>query len=89
MYSIGTPFNHPKRGKYALRLNPHLDNDMYGRAGFLIHGDKIGHVDEMLASEGCIILPRGVREFIWKSGDHLLKVVSEEADITKEKELAI
>lgn len=62
-----------KHGPYVIRLQPHAENDMGERAGFLIHGDNIekpGH-----ASDGCIIQPRVGREAVWQSNDHLLEVI--------------
>jgi len=47
-------------GPLVLRLTPDPSNEMFGRAGFLIHGDNQTHT----ASEGCIILPRTIREAI-------------------------
>lgn len=73
-YTItGQPFTHPHTGKYSIRLQPSPDNKMFGRAGFLIHGDSAKHPGS--ASNGCIILPLPAREEIWKSGDRQLEVV--------------
>jgi hypothetical protein len=44
-----------------------------GRSAFRIHGDSVKNPGT--ASHGCIILPRILRERMWKSGDHLLEVV--------------
>lgn len=59
---------------YTLRLTPDDDTEVYGRGGFLIHGDSIYRPGT--ASLGCIILRRAVRIQIWESGDHVLDVVS-------------
>jgi len=59
-------------GPYVLPLTPSLNNQMFGRSGFLIHGDSV--VNPGTASEGCIILPRAVRQQIWGAGDHVLQV---------------
>lgn len=61
-------------GPFVLRLNPDPANEMFGRAGFLIHGDSIKNPGG--ASQGCIIVARDVRERIWNSGDHRLQVVA-------------
>lgn len=45
---------------------------MFGREGFLIHGDSIVHMGQ--ASHGCIILPRSIREQIAASGDDEIEV---------------
>jgi hypothetical protein len=57
-----------------MRLEPNQQNEMYGRAGFLIHGDSLEHPGT--ASLGCIVLGRLYREAIWASGDHQLQVIS-------------
>jgi hypothetical protein len=48
---------------------------MFGRTGFLIHGDAV-HAPGT-ASEGCVILSRTTREQIWESHDHVLQVVDQ------------
>ena len=72
-YSIGAPFDSETHGPYCLRLDPDAANEMFGRSGFLMHGDSVAHPGA--ASEGCIILPRPVRELVWASDDHRLEVV--------------
>lgn len=59
-------------GPYVLRLNPAPDNEMCGRAGFLMHGDSVKNPGT--ASQGCIIQARAVREQVWNSGDRDLVV---------------
>jgi hypothetical protein len=49
-------------------------HDATGRSAFRIHGDSIRAPGT--ASKGCIILPRAVREKMWRSGDRLLKVTA-------------
>lgn len=44
-----------------------------GRSAFRIHGDSVKNPGT--ASRGCIVLPRVLREKMWKSGDHDLEVV--------------
>ncbi len=44
-----------------------------GRSAFRIHGDSIKAPGT--ASKGCIILPRAIREAMWRSGDRLIEVV--------------
>jgi hypothetical protein len=56
----------------CLWLEPSPDNEMNGRSGFLIHGGS----ESGDPSEGCIILPKPVRDRIWKSKDRNLIVVS-------------
>jgi hypothetical protein len=72
-YTIGEPFNSPDHGPFAMHLDPDPENVMFGRAGFLMHGDSVEHPGA--ASEGCLIFSRQVREMIWDSGDHRLQVI--------------
>lgn len=74
-YDMQEPFDSPIHGPYVIRLMPDVENQMFGRSGFLIHGDSIERPGQ--ASEGCIILPRFAREIMWQGGDHRLRVVSE------------
>jgi hypothetical protein len=75
-YTIGPPrdINGGAHGPYVLPLVPASTNEMFGRSGFLIHGDNI-HTPGT-ASEGCIIMDRGTRTNIWASGDLHLEVIS-------------
>lgn len=73
-YTIGKPVDTMTHGPFVLPLAPNATNQMFGRSGFLIHGDSI--VNPGSASEGCIILPRYARERINESGDDLLDVVA-------------
>lgn len=72
MYTIGAPKDEP-HNPYVLPLVPDKGNQMFGRSGFLIHGDSIAHPGA--ASQGCIILPRWIREKIVASKDAVLEVV--------------
>jgi hypothetical protein len=72
-YTIGDPVDGPPLGPVRMRLDPDAGNDMFGRSGFLIHADNSDH--DYTASEGCIILPRSVRDRIVNSGDDRLHVV--------------
>jgi type VI secretion system (T6SS) effector TldE1-like protein len=79
-YSIGAPESvnvSGPHGPYVLRLMPASTNNMFGRDGFLIHGDSVEHPGT--ASHGCIIMPRAIREAIAQSDDHELNVVAGEA----------
>lgn len=73
LYTIEPPRDTETHGPYVLPLTPNEKNEMYGRSGFLIHGDSVSHPGS--ASHGCIILPRVVREAIHKSADINLEVV--------------
>jgi Tlde1 domain len=73
-YTIHPPVDTQTHGPFVLWLTPNPLNMMYGRSGFGIHGDRVGKPGT--ASDGCIILPRAVRERIWESGDHRLVVTA-------------
>jgi hypothetical protein len=65
MYTIGAPQCVPPdkagpHGPFILPLTPDPANQMFGRAGFLMHGDSIATPGT--ASHGCIIQERPVRE---------------------------
>lgn len=49
-------------GPQVLFLEPLKGTEMFGRSGFLIHGDN--EYGNRTASSGCIVLPRGVRDRI-------------------------
>lgn len=74
-YAIESPRDTDTHGPYVLPLEPSQENEMYGRAGFLIHGDSVQAPGT--ASQGCIILPRTIRTEIWESRDHTLDVISQ------------
>jgi hypothetical protein len=71
----GPPVNTAGHGPFVLRLTAEPETETFGRSGFLIHGDSKQAPGE--ASQGCIILPRAVREQVWESGDHDLEVLAE------------
>lgn len=74
MYTFGEPIEHLKLGPYALPLIPDPDNVMFGRTDFFMHGDNIERPGR--ASDGCLVMPRNVRQYCWTSPDHRLQVVS-------------
>jgi hypothetical protein len=71
-YTIGPAYIHPQKGPLTLNLSPN-GHFTHGRSDFLIHGDSCAHPGN--ASEGCIVLPRNIRNRIATSGDTLLEVV--------------
>jgi hypothetical protein len=77
----GPPADTRTHGPYVLHLEPKPETETFGRNGFLIHGDSKEHPGT--ASQGCIILPRPVREQVWTSGDRDLEVVREIRDEKK------
>lgn len=77
-YTIGAPIDLAggPHGPFVLPLIPDPANTMFGRSGFLMHGDGIGpHAGS--ASHGCIIMARSVRGVVAASGDDHLRVVEE------------
>lgn len=74
IYAIGAPFDSLEQGPVAMRLAPDAVNEMFGRSGFLLHGDSREHPG--CASHGCIILAREVRKAVASSTDRKLRVLS-------------
>lgn len=74
IYHIGPPVDTFTHGPFVLHLLPDPANDMFGRKGFLIHGDSV--VAPGTASEGCIIMSPDVRHAIAESDDSDLVVSS-------------
>jgi hypothetical protein len=73
LYTVLFPRTTIQHGPYVLPLVPASSNEMFGRSGFLMHGDSIAHPGT--ASQGCIIQSRDVRTQVWSSNDHQLTVV--------------
>jgi RHS repeat-associated protein len=73
-YTIGPPSGRTPGGRLiaggCLPLTPDKGNNMHGRGGFLIHGGS----EAGDPSQGCIILPKDVRDRIAKSKDNRLWV---------------
>lgn len=65
---------HPQLGAFAIPLIPEPQNEMHGRGGFYMHGDKAGAAHS--ASEGCIIMGPLVRHAYYNSKDRRLKVIA-------------
>lgn len=70
LYRCEKAVNHPTLGPAAIRLDPGL-TPMFGRSGFLIHGDNAR--GDYSASSGCIIVGREVRD-LFRPGDRLIVV---------------
>lgn len=73
LYTIGTAVEHTQLGPDAIPLTPDPSNDMRGRRGFYIHGDKIGAPG--CASDGCIILSHATRLLLMASTDRQISVI--------------
>lgn len=78
-WKLHSVYNSQNVGPYAIVIKavdatPGDDrHDETGRSAFRIHGDSIRAPGT--ASRGCIILPRTIRERMWKSADHDLTVI--------------
>jgi hypothetical protein len=78
----GVEENNPKLGPFVIVLEPDGETTVsvaaMGREPdtFPIHGER-KEPPPGYASDGCIILPRQIREQIWSSTDHDLKVVGD------------
>jgi Protein of unknown function (DUF2778) len=70
----GVPVDTSTHGPFVLRLEPCNGTQTFGRSGFLIHGDS--RTNPGGASQGCIILPRFIRERVWASTDRALTVTT-------------
>jgi hypothetical protein len=73
-YTPGTPVPQSHLGPFAIPLIPTGTGDMFGRGHFYMHGDTTPSGN---ASEGCIIMPRAVRNEFYNSVDNKLSVVRE------------
>jgi hypothetical protein len=74
-YTIGEPMaDGGHMGPYVLPLTPWTNNNMFGRAGFFVHGDNQSMNNT--ASNGCIVLARALRVMIAQSGDNTLVVTA-------------
>lgn len=73
-YLISKAYSHPRLGPVVLDLTPDPSNEMFGRSLFRIHG--AAKVNPELSSEGCIIMPRQVREGIDTGIDKDLEVIA-------------
>ena len=74
VYTVGAPVEGTHLGPFALPLTPDPSNQMFGRGRFYMHGDTTPAGN---ASEGCIIMPRAIREAVSASGDTITVVSGE------------
>jgi hypothetical protein len=77
-YTFDEPIIQSHLGPFAIPLVPDDGNKMQGRGHFYVHGDTTPSGN---ASQGCIILPRAVRNEMWNSTDHRLQVVERLNDV--------
>jgi hypothetical protein len=74
-YNIGSLSDDYHHGPVAIHLVPVVGTNVFGRSGFLVHGDSIESPGA--ASHGCIIAPRAIREDMVDGHDKLLLVIPE------------
>jgi hypothetical protein len=67
--------DHPEHGPVTIPLKPMPGTETFNRDHFLCHGDLKDKPGLHLASKGCVIMPRWIRERIAQSGDFLLRVI--------------
>ena len=72
-YKFGTPVAQSHLGPFAIPLIPDPANEMFGRSDFFVHGDTTPSGN---ASEGCVIVPRSVRNAMAASPDNELEVIA-------------
>jgi hypothetical protein len=60
------------KGPLVAHVTAAPGTETYGRSGFMIHGDN--EAANHTASEGCIILPRGLRVMVMASAESALTV---------------
>lgn len=72
-YTFGTPIPKSHLGLFAIPLIPDAANSMCGRGDFYCHGDTTPSGN---ASEGCIVMPRAIRNAMWASTDHRIQVIA-------------
>ena len=73
LYVFGPFGDNPPMGPISSHLIPDPANVMFGRSGFLMHGDN--SLDNESGSEGCIVMGRAIRQAVADSGDRSLTVV--------------
>jgi hypothetical protein len=74
LWEIGSFFDDAHKGPIVAHLLPVTGTETFGRSGFMIHGDN--SAGNHSASEGCIILPRVLREMVMASQDRTLEVTA-------------
>lgn len=61
VWIIGELIDTTEHGPDARTLTPDTGTNVYGRSGFLAHGDEVKHPGQHLASLGCLITERDAR----------------------------
>jgi Protein of unknown function (DUF2778) len=73
-YTIGDFFDDPEKGPIVARLTPWDASKVFGRSGFMLHGDN--PAENQSASLGCVIMPRDARVAVKNSGSTILLVIA-------------
>jgi hypothetical protein len=73
-YTFGELVLQSHLGPYAIPLIPDASNEMFGRSDFYCHGDTTPSGN---ASEGCVIMPRFVRETMYTGAIRRIQVTAE------------
>ena len=76
LYTMKAPFKSAVLGLFVMSLAPDPNNVMFGRDDFYCHGDSISHPGK--ASHGCMVASHFLRQMMWTSNDHELRVVAGE-----------
>lgn len=74
MYSFEQARDSDTLGPLVMNLDPAPGTDTFGRSLFRIHGDTANDTGHE-ASDGCIIAPHNVRDWISKQHDRRLLVI--------------
>jgi hypothetical protein len=77
-YWIGVARDTKEHGPDFIPLHPVPGTQMFGRSMMGVHGDRLGHIGEHLASNGCIIAGPEVRAKMKSCVGELLVVLSGE-----------
>lgn len=73
-YTIGVPYDSRNVGPFSLPLTPHLHKAL-DRTHFRCHGAALDPAKQGQESDGCMIMPRDVRQAMHKSDDKILDVI--------------
>lgn len=79
-YDMKEERDHPDLGPAAIQLVPRVENQMFGRNDFWMHGERKPPAPTGFASKGCIIQSRPVRDHVdslIRLGESALQVVAE------------
>lgn len=72
-YKLTRMADDPHMGPDVIYLEPFINNEMFGRSAFRIHGAN-AH-DPAASSDGCIVLSHEERRAVWNTNDRTLEVI--------------